>query len=69
MANHENIANPRYISILFRVVAAKLLQLYTTLCDPIDGSPPGSPTPGIPRREHWSGLLFPSPKHESEKVK
>ena len=27
--------------------AAKLLQLCPTLCDPIDGSPPGSPTPGI----------------------
>ena len=28
-------------------VAAKLLQLCPTLCDPIDGSPPGSPVPGI----------------------
>ena len=27
--------------------AAKLLQLCPTLCDPIDGSPPGSPIPGI----------------------
>ena len=27
--------------------AAKSLQLYPTLCDPIDGSPPGSPVPGI----------------------
>ena len=27
--------------------AAKLLQLYPTLCDPVDGSPPGSPVPGI----------------------
>ena len=27
--------------------AAKLLQSYPTLRDPIDGSPPGSPTPGI----------------------
>ena len=26
---------------------AKSLQLYPTLCDPIDGSPPGSPVPGI----------------------
>ena len=25
----------------------KSLQLCTTLCDPIDGSPPGSPVPGI----------------------
>jgi len=27
--------------------AAKLLQLCPTLCDPIDGSPPGSSVPGI----------------------
>ena len=27
--------------------AAKSLQSYPTLCDPIDGSPPGSPVPGI----------------------
>ena len=27
--------------------AAKLLQPSLTLCDPIDGSPPGSPVPGI----------------------
>ena len=28
-------------------VAAKSLQLCSTLCSPIDGSPPGSPVPGI----------------------
>ena len=27
--------------------AAKSLQSCPTLCDPIDGSPPGFPTPGI----------------------
>ena len=27
--------------------AAKLLQLCSILCDPIDGSPPGSSVPGI----------------------
>ena len=27
--------------------AAKLLQSCPTLCDPIDGSPPGSPIPGV----------------------
>ena len=29
--------------------AAKSLQLCLTLCDPIDGSPPGFPVPGIPQ--------------------
>ena len=47
--------------------AAKSLQSCPTLCDPIDGSPPGSAAPGILRQEHWSGLPFPSPMHESEK--
>ena len=94
--------------------AAKSLQSCPTLCDPIDGSPPGSPIPGIlqattlewvaisfsnalkwkvkvnslscvrlfatpwiaayrapppmgfSRQEYWSGLLLPSPMHESE---
>ena len=38
------------------------------LCDPIDGSPPGSPVPGG-EQEHCSGLPFPSPMQESEKRK
>ena len=41
--------------------AAKLLQLCPTLCDPIDVSPPGSPSLGFSRQEHWSGL--PITKH------
>ena len=47
--------------------AAKSLQSCPTLCDPIDGSPPGSPIPGILQWRIWSGLPFPSPMHESEK--
>ena len=34
-------------TLKFAAAAAKLLQLCPTLCDPIDGSPPGSPVPGI----------------------
>ena len=49
--------------------AAKSLQPCLTLCDPIDGSPPGSPSLGFSRQEHWSGLPFPSPMLESEKCK
>jgi len=33
--------------------AAKLLQSCLTLCDPIDGSPPGSPVPGILQGCHF----------------
>ena len=49
-----------------RAAAAKSLQSCPTLCDPIDGSPPGSPSLGFSRQEDWSGLPFPSPMHESE---
>ena len=35
--------------------AAKSLQSCPTLCDPIDSSPPGFPSQGFSRQEHWSG--------------
>ena len=40
--------------------AAKSLQSCPTLCDPIDGSPPGSPVPGIlqARTVEWVGISF-----------
>ena len=44
--------------------AAKSLQSCPTLCDPIPGMAPLSL--GFSRQEHWSGLPFPSPMHESE---
>ena len=47
--------------------AAKSLHSCPTLCDPIDGGPPGPLSLGFSRQEHWSGLPFPSPMHESEK--
>ena len=51
----------------FSAAAAKSLQSCPTLCDPIDGSPPGSSSLGFSRQEHWSGLPIPSPMHDSEK--
>ena len=40
--------------------AAKSLQLCPTLCNPIDGSPPGFPIPGIPqaRTLEWVAISF-----------
>ena len=40
--------------------AAKSLQSYLTLCDPIDGSPPGSAIPGIlqARTLEWAAISF-----------
>ena len=99
-----------WLYLPFLPAAAKSLQLCLTLCDPIDGSPSGSPVAGnlqartlewvamsfsnawkwkrkvkslsrwttahqappslgFSRQEHWSGLPFPSPMHESQKWK
>ena len=60
----RNTHNLRYADA---AAAAKSLQSCPTLYNPIDGSPPGSPSLGFSRQEHWSGLPCPSPKHESEK--
>ena len=40
--------------------AAKSLQSCPTLCDPVDGSPPGSPVPGIlqARTLEWVAISF-----------
>ena len=45
---------------LFPAAAAKSLQLCLTLWDPIDGSPPGSPIPGIlqARTLEWVTISF-----------
>ena len=42
------------------LAAAKLLQSCPTLCNPIDGSPPGSPAPGIlqARTLEWVAISF-----------
>ena len=61
--------NSRMYACYTTAAAAKSPQSCPTLCDPIDGSPPGSPSLGFSRQEHWSGLPFPSPMQESEKWK
>ena len=59
-----------YIELMEVSAAAdKSLQSYPTLCDPIDGSPPGSPVPGILQARTPEWLPLPSPMHESEKWK
>ena len=47
-------------SINRSAAATKLLQSCPTLCDPIDGSPPGSPVPGIlqARTLEWAAISF-----------
>ena len=46
--------------VLIAIAIAKSLQSCLTLCDPIDGSPPGSPVPGIlqARTLEWVAISF-----------
>ena len=48
------------ICIYYAAAAAASLQSCSTLCDPIDGSPPGSPIPGIlqARTLEWVAISF-----------
>ena len=50
----------REVKKWFTAVTAKLIQSCPTLCDPIDGSPPGSPVPGIlqARTLVWVAISF-----------
>ena len=49
-----------FYTVAAAAAAAKLLQSCPTLCDPIDGSPPGSPIPGIlqARTLEWVAISF-----------
>ena len=46
--------------VVAAAAAAKSLQSCLTLCNPIDGSPPGSPIPGIlqARTLEWVAISF-----------
>ena len=52
------------LEIVFSVAAAKSLQSCLTVCDPIDGSPPGSPVSGIlqARTQEWVKIIFNYPQ-------
>ena len=49
-----------YVYIYMYIAIAKSLQSCPTLCDPIDGSPPGFPIPGIlqARTLEWVAISF-----------
>ena len=61
-SNLQIQCNPYQATSIFHRVAAaaKSLQSCPTLCDPIDGSPPGSPIPGIfqARTLEWAAISF-----------
>ena len=58
-------------SLIVAAAAAKSFQSYPTLCDPIGGSPPGSPIPGIlqARTLEWVAISFPNAWKWKVKVK
>ena len=55
----HNLQSPIAVTVA-AAAAAKSLQLWPTLCDPIDGSPPGSTVPGIlqARTLEWVAISF-----------
>ena len=65
----------RYLCLLLYLAAAaaaaKSLQSCPTLCDPLDGSPPGSPVPGIlqARTLEWVAISFSNAGKWKVKVK
>ena len=48
----------KHMLILNKYAAAKSLQSCPTLCDPIDGSPPGFPVPGILQARTLEGVAI-----------
>ena len=56
----NNIESPQKIKDITAAAAAKLPQSCPTLCNPIDGSPPGSTAPGIlqARTLEWVAISF-----------
>ena len=57
---HYSLETVTTLLISYAAAAAKWLQSCPTLCDPIDGSPPGSPVPGIlqARTLEWVAISF-----------
>ena len=65
MFSGKDFYESKFLHLLIPVAAAaaaaaKLLQSCQTLCDPIDGRPPGSPVPGIlkARTLEWIAISF-----------
>ena len=57
---HSRIIWRKVTGTIYAAAAAKSLQSCLTLCNPIDGSPPGSTVPGIfqARVLEWVAIAF-----------
>ena len=60
MATYPHSTHPHSTHPHSTAAAAKSLQSCPTLCDPIDGRPPGSPVPGVlqARALEWGAISF-----------
>ena len=60
LAREQTLVGQLRSSEVAAPAAAKSLQSCLNLCDPIDGSPPGSPVPGIlqARTQEWVAISF-----------
>ena len=59
-SHHKDIWPKRFTAALYAAAAVMSLQSCPTLCNPIDGSPSGSPVPGIlqARTLEWVAISF-----------
>ena len=55
-----SLSSDTQVTVMYTAAAAKSIQSCMTLCNPIDGSPPGSPVPGIlqARTLEWVAISF-----------
>ena len=60
MEYHTGLGLHNTALYLFAAAAAKSLQSCPTLCNPLDGSPPGFPIPGILKARilEWVSISF-----------
>ena len=56
----DTLLSSKSLDLTVAAAAAKSLQSCPTLCDPIDGSAPGSPVPGILQAStlEWVAISF-----------
>ena len=65
-ANRILVANiAQYVMLLLLLLLLLLLSRFSR----VTATYQAPPSLGFSRQEHWSGLPFPSPMHESEKIK
>ena len=59
--SHIQIDKSAWRDLSIQCVCTKSLQLCLTVCDPMDCTPLGFSTHGIPQARYWSTLPFPPP--------